>query len=510
MRSRSSFSTLLAATAAACALLPAAAHAATLTLEGNTIVYRGEGSEGISLLLTSLEDNGTKYLSFYDSGADRQTFDPSICHTTEYSSGPLCVLDPHRPIRIEGSDAKDSISIFSSSDVPDSVPVTVDGKGGDDQIRDAYDSTAGRSFSGGAGNDKIQGHGGDDFIDGGDGNDEVDGGEGNDEVHAGAGDDVLFGDHYKTPGADVLDGGPGFDQVDEWSIPDAPVHPLAAVSLNGAPDDGRPGEGDNVQSIEKFTFHVNSTFTGSDAAESVEVLNVSEGSSSLDGAGGNDVLKAWDTNDTVNGGPGDDQVEGGLGNDVVTGGPGKDMIMGDATASRCTYYSCTIAFGNDTIYAQDGEADQIDCGIGDDVAYVDAIDTSTNCETVNRGAAGPANPGGPTKDGPGTAGGTHAKAALSLTGAAKLRNLLAGKLRVGVPCPAACRVSVTAKAGGRTIAGGKTTLLQAGTAKVKLKVAKRAKRSVRRARKLNVTLTATVTGADGRRQKLTRSVTLKK
>jgi Ca2+-binding RTX toxin-like protein len=499
---------LLAATAAACALLPAAAHAATLTLEGNTIVYRGEGSEGLSLLLTSQDDNGTKYLSFYDSGADRQTFDSSICHTSQYSSGALCVLDPNRPIRIEGSEGKDSISIFSAGDVPDSVPITVDGKGGDDQIKDAYDSSTGRTFSGGAGNDKIETYGGNDVIDGGDGNDEVDGGEGNDEVHGGAGDDVLFGDHYKTPGADVLDGGPGFDRADEWSIPDAPVHPLPTVSLNGAADDGRPGEGDNVQSVEQFTFHVNTTFTGGDAAEKVEVLNVDEGSSNLDGGGGNDILKAYDTNDTVNGGAGDDQIEGGLGNDVVTGGPGKDMIMGDATASHCGIYSCKIPFGNDTIYAQDGEPDQIDCGIGDDVAYVDAIDTATNCETVKSDpptrATGPANPGGPTTTGPGT------KAALSLAGAAKLKNLLAGRLSVGVPCPAACRVSVTAKAGGRTVAGGKATLLQAGTAKVKLKVPKKAKRSVRRARRLKVRLTATVTGADGRPQRLTRSVTLKK
>jgi Ca2+-binding RTX toxin-like protein len=507
MRSRSTFSKLLVATAAACALAPAAAHAATLTLEGNTIVYRGEGSEGISLLLTSQDDNGTKYLSFYDSGADRQTFDPSICHTTQYSSGPLCVLDPNRPIRIEGSEAKDSISIFSAADVPDSVPITVDGKGGDDQIKDAYDSTAGRTFSGGAGNDKIEGYGGNDVIDGGDGNDEVDGGEGSDEVHAGAGDDVLYGDHFKAPGADVLDGGPGFDQIDEWNIPDAPVHPLPSVSLNGAADDGRPGEGDNVQSIEKFTFHINTTFTGSDAAENVEILNVDAGSASLDGGGGNDILKAYDTNDTVNGGPGDDQVEGGLGNDTVTGGPGKDMIMGDATASRCSYYSCKIPFGNDTIYAQDGEADQIDCGIGDDVVYADAIDTTTNCETVNKGAAAPAGPA-PGKPGPGTA--TDTGSALSVKGSMKLATLLGGKLSVAVPCSAACRVSVTAKANGRTVATGKATLLAAGSARVKLKVSKKAKASIKRAKKLKVTLTATITGADGKPQKLTRSLTLKK
>jgi hypothetical protein len=414
------------------------------------------------------------------------------------------------PIRIEGSEAADSISIFSAHDVPDSIPITVDGKGGDDQIKDAYDGTAGRTLIGGAGNDKLLGYGGNDNLDGGDGNDEVDGGAGSDQVRGGAGDDVMWGDHYQSPGADLIDGGPGTDQIDEWNIPGDDVNPLPTISLNGAADDGRPGEGDNVMNVEKYSFHINPTFTGSDANETIEVLNVDEGGATVDGAGGDDIIKTYDTNDTITGGAGNDRLEGGLGNDVITGGPGKDMIMGDSSSSYCSYLGpCKVPFGNDTIYAQDGEADQIDCGIGDDVVYADAVDTTTNCETVNKGAAGPANPGGPTKTTPGTPA-TGGGSALALKGAAKLKTLLAGKLAVGVPCAAACRVSVTAKAGGRTIATGRTTMLSAGTAKVTLKVGSKAKRSIRRARRLKVTLTATVTGAAGKPQKLTRSVTLKK
>jgi Ca2+-binding RTX toxin-like protein len=135
------------------------------------------------------------------------------------------------------------------------------------------------------------------------------------------------------------------------------VHAQPSVSLKGAADDGRPGDGDNVQNVEKHTFHINATFTGSDANETIDILNVDTGSSNIDGGGGgggNDVIKAYDTNDTVNGGAGDDQIEGGLGNDVVTGGPGKDMIMGDSSASHCSCYgSCKVPFGSDTIYAQD-------------------------------------------------------------------------------------------------------------------------------------------------------------
>ena len=389
---------LCVAAAAALALLPTAANAATVGLEGGTLVFRGEGAEGNSLLVSARDDWNTnaRYLVLRDSGADRMAVTSGPCAVdTSDATTILCPFDPNRPLRIEGSQAKDSLSLFSRTDIPDSMPVTILGNGGDDTIKDTYDGEAGRILDGGPGNDEVVGYGGNDRIDGGDGNDKVDGGAGNDEVRAGAGDDVLWGDHYQEPGADLLDGGPGTDQIDEWNIPSADVHPLPTVTLNGAADDGRPGEGDNVVDVEQYKFYINATFTGGDAAETVEIGSVDSGSSNLAGGGGNDVLKANDTNDTVNGGPGDDIVEGGLGNDTVVGGPGKDMIMGDASSSHCGIYSCKIAFGNDTIDARDGEADQVDCGIGEDVAKVDAIDTVANCETVERAGAAPAAPGGP-------------------------------------------------------------------------------------------------------------------
>ena len=47
--------TLLAACAAAL-IAPAASQAATLGMDGDTLVYRGEGAEGISVLLSSYDD----------------------------------------------------------------------------------------------------------------------------------------------------------------------------------------------------------------------------------------------------------------------------------------------------------------------------------------------------------------------------------------------------------------------------------------------------------------------
>jgi Ca2+-binding RTX toxin-like protein len=523
---------LCVAAAAAPALIPTAANAATVGLEGAILVFRGEGAEGNSLLVSARDDWDTnaRYLVLSDSGADRMAVTSGPCAVDSSDATTiLCPFDPDRPLRIEGSQARDSISLLSRTDVPDSMPVTILGNGGDDTIKDTYDGDAGRILDGGPGNDEVVGYAGDDRIDGGDGNDTVDGGAGNDEVRAGAGDDVLWGDHYQDPGADLLDGGPGTDQIDEWNIPSADFHPLPTVSLNGIADDGRPGEGDNVVDVEHFKFYINATFSGGDAAETVEIGSVDSGSSNLVGGGGNDVLKAGDTNDTVDGGPGDDIVEGGLGNDTVVGGPGKDMIMGDSSASHCGISSCQIAFGNDTIDARDGEADQVDCGIGEDVARVDAIDTVTGCETVERAGAGagaapagpgdpaagqpgagaaPAGPGDPAAGRPGAGDKASAAGALALAGAAKLKALRSGKLAVKVPCAAACRVAVALKARGRTVATGRATLLSRGTAKVKLKVGTQGRRALRGAKRLKATLVATVTGPAGGKRQLTKTVTL--
>ena len=83
-------------------------------------------------------------------------------------------------------------------------------------------------------------------------------------------------------------------------------------------------------------------------------------------------------------------LNAGFGNDVVTGGPGQDTIFADATSASCGWYSytCKIPFGNDIVNAKDGEADTIDCGVGNDTATVDAIDTVANCENVNTTGSG--------------------------------------------------------------------------------------------------------------------------
>jgi len=495
--------TLLAACAVAL-IAPAASQAATLGMEGDTLVYRGEGGEGNSLLLTDYEDwdTGVTYLRFSDYGADRVVINTDVCQDHQYG-GIICERNPTRPIRIEGSAAKDDLSIYSSDAVPDSIPVTIHGNGGDDRIKDAYDSSAGRLLTGGAGNDEIDSYAGDDTVDGGDGNDKLDGGEGNDRVLGGGGDDEVDGDGYKDPGADLIDGGPGYDYVDGWSTPeDLQRQPAVNVTLDGLANDGRPGEGDNVLNVEDFQMYVVGAFTGTDAREKIVIFNPgNSGTSTLIGRGGDDELVGHDFDDAVDGGAGNDHVEGGLGNDTVTGGPGRDVIYGDATASRCTYYSCKIPFGNDVINARDGEPDQIECGIGQDRAVVDAVDTVSGCETVE-GAGSNGGPGGPS-------GGK-----VTITFASAKLAALAGKgLKVKVACTAACTATGTAtadkatarKLGTKKVASGKGRAARAGTATVTLKAAKKVARKLKRLKAAKVTVKVAVK-QNGKTTSLSRSL----
>ncbi|HWI74985.1 MAG TPA: hypothetical protein VNT55_23690, partial [Baekduia sp.] len=264
MRSLPSLPKLLAATVAACALVPAGAQAMTVGMENGTLTARGEGGDGsLFLTLSTTVDGRTKYLTFGTTGAASVNYDQSVCHLDPYLIDTVvCDYNPAVPVALVGTDLKDNITIVGA-DLPATYPVSIDGRGGDDLLKDSNDE-AGRTILGGAGNDKLEGLAGNDTLDGGDGNDEVNGNAGNDTVRGGNGDDVVNGDNYKSPGADVIDGGPGNDQIDDWSIPDAATHPQPTITFDGAANDGRPGEGDNVTNVEKLDLHVNGTFTGTD------------------------------------------------------------------------------------------------------------------------------------------------------------------------------------------------------------------------------------------------------
>jgi Ca2+-binding RTX toxin-like protein len=157
------------------------------------------------------------------------------------------------------------------------------------------------------------------------------------------------------------------------------------------------------------------TFGGNDivrARRGNDKVNVGVGNDISRGNGGADRLRGNNGNDNQGGGSGEDLVRGGLGDDVQTGGRGSDVVFSgpgadvssggpgnddvwglvaiDVTNDGSTTVDRLFGNGgNDTIHARDGEADQISCGAGNDVALLDNVD-------VVDGLTPPANPGAKT------------------------------------------------------------------------------------------------------------------
>jgi hypothetical protein len=361
----------------------------------------------------------------------------------------------------------------------------------------------GQLIDGGPGDDKLDGHEGDDVVRGGPGNDEVTGSAGNDVVEGGDGNDTLKPDRYEDPGNDVVDGGPGFDQVADWDKPGEGFNPPVGISFDGAANDGRPGEADNVIGVEKVHSHVHGTFAGGPGDDELVVLaNLTAGDSTITGGGGNDRLSGHDYRETIDGGPGDDRVEGGMGNDTLAGGPGSDTVYGDATGDLCGYYYCKIPFGNDVVDTRDGQQDTVDCGAGEDRLSADAIDVvAANCEQVDKSGSG--GPGGKP-------GGLNGPSSYT-------RRALRRGIAFEHACAAACSVTVklvgdrktARKLGGRTIAAGKGSRATGGPIKVKARLKPAAKGRLGRLHKGRATLKVTVVDG-GQAQRFAKVVKLKR
>jgi Ca2+-binding RTX toxin-like protein len=105
----------------------------------------------------------------------------------------------------------------------------------------------------------------------------------------------------------------------------------------------------------------------------------------IKGKRGRDKLGGGAGNDTLDGGKGKDRLRGGPGEDILIGGRGRDKIAGGAGLDQINMRDGVelASPGNDVIRARDGGPDEINCGDGNDTAYVDrAEDGVFNCERV--------------------------------------------------------------------------------------------------------------------------------
>jgi Ca2+-binding RTX toxin-like protein len=468
------------ALALAAAAIPVAAEAATVSYEGTTVHYRAapgeKNSTGPSLGLFD-----TSRLRF----SDQVPVDVPADRCQTYDGWVECEM-PQRLV-FELGDGDDFISF---SFAPPGLPTEVYGGDGADWI-EGYVISAGplaQVLDGGSGNDRIDADMGNDVVRGGPGDDELEGGAGSDTVEGGDGNDLLMPDGFEDPSADSVDGGAGVDTVSDYDQPGNSSHPRLNISFDGAANDGRPGENDNLVGVEKLDVAVSGTFAGGPGDDDFFVRSSMDGGdSTVTGGAGNDKLKGHDHVETIDGGPGNDRVEGGYNNDLLTGGPGKDTIFGDSTTDTCNFLSCKIPFGNDVINARDGEQDTIDCGPGEDRATVDAIDVVANCEQVNGGGGpGPAPHGGDAKlNGP-----------RSYT-----RKQLKKGIAVAWDCTAACTVRLTLTAdrktaktlGTKLLASGKGSIARAGKVKFRAKLTAKAKRRIARLRAGRATVAVAVT-----------------
>jgi Ca2+-binding RTX toxin-like protein len=103
---------------------------------------------------------------------------------------------------------------------------------------------------------------------------------------------------------------------------------------------------------------------------------------------GNDFVDGWGGNDLIYGNEDADTLRGAEQSDVVHGNTGDDSIEADINDTAGSTDQSFGGAGNDTIHAQDGNVDSIDCGAGLlDQAFKDPIDTVTGCELVSSSSA---------------------------------------------------------------------------------------------------------------------------
>ena len=255
------------------------------------------------------------------------------------------------------------------------------------------------ALHGGTGNDALDGGDGDDLLDGGDGDDVVLGGPGdddlvearfgNDTLDGGPGDDVIHGRRgtdtiHGGDGDDVIDGGSGIDRVDCGPGEDIVlVNALREPRVNC--EEVQMGESVVHRRCERGGTDGPETVLGTDANDRCsgrggdDDVEGRAGDDLLEGGPGNDRIFGRFGRDVLRGDDGNDELEGGRGRDRLDGGKGDDQLNGG-------FHRDTLAArdGNDVVIARGGGTDRIDCGPGNDLAYVDSRDTVRGCERVKR------------------------------------------------------------------------------------------------------------------------------
>lgn len=172
---------LLALTAAAVLALPAAAIATpTISVSGATLTIVGD--DGPNAILETSSDPTAPW--FTSPGGQPLSAGPGCTQVTDTDVS--CGLPANGTANVALGAGDDTLIWW-----PTSIPVTVDGGDGDDEVTGGSGNDI---LHGGAGDDTVTGYGGDDLIYGDAGDDDLDGSSGNDTIDGGPGRDNINGD----------------------------------------------------------------------------------------------------------------------------------------------------------------------------------------------------------------------------------------------------------------------------------------------------------------------------
>jgi hypothetical protein len=261
---------------------PTASRASTLDESNGVVTFAAVAGRVNNLGLSAGAD--TLLLTLRSGDADPIT-QAGGC---SFAGGSTYTCDHVTRVVIDLSSGDD---VLDGSQVASSIPLTVTAGDGDDTITGGAGAD---SLDGGADGDTINGNGGNDALAGGDGDDTLNGGAGADTVSGGDGIDRAF---VSSGGAAV------------------------SVSLDGVANDGAPGEGDNIQpDIENVGAGATDTVSiaGSDGPN---WLVVTAGKGTISGGAGSDILE---------GGAQDDAIDSRDGSrDTVLCGGGTDTVQAD-------------------------------------------------------------------------------------------------------------------------------------------------------------------------------------
>jgi hemolysin type calcium-binding protein len=307
-----------AATAAlllALLLIPAAAHASTVTVRPDP--RPGVDTDEV-LYVADDEERNDVFVAYAADARSVTITDPGAVIS---ASGPCETLDAHRAVCTKRSEA--SVEWLQSTRVVlgnmnDHLATTRPGPA----------PIGGVIADGGVG---------DDVLDGGAGPDMLTGGSGHDVLLGGALDDILV-DGVEDADADVFDGGEGSDTV-SYGGRHAPV----AVRLPASAENGTTGENDELRGIENAVGSSrDDLLVGDDAANLLDggrgddVLQARGGDDRLEGGSGRDVLRAGNGRDALAGGSGRDSLVCGSGADLVSGPAAGEVLGRDCESLRYT------------------------------------------------------------------------------------------------------------------------------------------------------------------------------